>query len=59
VLRAGERQVDGVREHRDLVVVPPESLLEVRELYDSYFLNSTTWTDADPDGVGGDPERWP
>ena len=28
--------------------VPPESLLEVQELYDTYFLNSTTWNDARP-----------
>lgn len=26
--------------------VPPESLLDVQELYDTYFLNSTTWSDA-------------
>lgn len=26
--------------------VPPESLLEVQELYDTYFLNSTTWNNA-------------
>jgi quercetin dioxygenase-like cupin family protein len=28
--------------------VPPESLLEVQELYDTYFLTSTSWTDARP-----------
>ena len=28
--------------------VPPESLLEVQELYDTYFLSSTTWNDARP-----------
>ena len=28
--------------------VPPESLLEVQELYDTYFLNSTNWNDARP-----------
>jgi quercetin dioxygenase-like cupin family protein len=28
--------------------VPPESLLEVQELYDTYFMNSTTWNDARP-----------
>ncbi|MEU7895690.1 cupin domain-containing protein [Nonomuraea sp. NPDC049152] len=26
--------------------VPPESLLDVQELYDTYFLNSATWNDA-------------
>jgi quercetin dioxygenase-like cupin family protein len=26
--------------------VPPESLLDVQELYDTYFLSSTTWNDA-------------
>ncbi|GAA4234701.1 quercetin dioxygenase-like cupin family protein [Streptosporangium album] len=26
--------------------VPPESLLDVQELYDTYFLASTTWHDA-------------
>ncbi|MFI6603852.1 cupin domain-containing protein [Nonomuraea sp. NPDC050536] len=26
--------------------VPPESLLEVQEIYDTYFLNSTTWNNA-------------
>jgi quercetin dioxygenase-like cupin family protein len=28
--------------------VPPESLLEVQELYDTYFLTSTNWNDARP-----------
>ncbi|MFJ6799081.1 cupin domain-containing protein [Streptomyces sp. NPDC091268] len=26
--------------------VPPESLLEVQEIYDTYFLTSTTWNDT-------------
>ncbi|GII31573.1 cupin domain-containing protein [Planotetraspora mira] len=26
--------------------VPPESLLEVQDLYDTYFLNSTAWNDV-------------
>jgi hypothetical protein len=26
--------------------VPPESLLDVQELYDTYFRTSTTWDDA-------------
>lgn len=26
--------------------VPPESLLEVQQLYDTYFLDSKTWNDA-------------
>jgi len=26
--------------------VPPESLLDVQELYDTYFLNSATWNNA-------------
>jgi hypothetical protein len=29
--------------------VPPESLLEVQERYDTYFLTSTNWNDAGPD----------
>ena len=28
--------------------VPPESLLEVQELYDTYFLDSGSWNDARP-----------
>ncbi|MDL4772817.1 MULTISPECIES: cupin domain-containing protein [Thermomonosporaceae] len=28
--------------------VPPESLLEVQELYDTYFRSSTAWDDARP-----------
>ncbi|WP_248959693.1 cupin domain-containing protein [Sphaerisporangium perillae] len=28
--------------------VPPESLLEVQELYDTYFLSSATWKNARP-----------
>ena len=28
--------------------VPPESLLEVQELYDTYFLDSRNWNDARP-----------
>jgi quercetin dioxygenase-like cupin family protein len=28
--------------------MPPESLLEVQELYDTYFLNSKTWDNARP-----------
>ncbi|MCA2227618.1 cupin domain-containing protein [Nonomuraea aurantiaca] len=28
--------------------VPPESLLDVQELYDTYFLTSATWNDARP-----------